>query len=202
MPPITAGPVPYDAIYRFDWFSATGTAIFLAALLSALLLRQRPLETVRTFGETLAELRTPIYSIGMVLAFAFIANYSGLSATLALALAHTGAAFPFFSPFLGWVGVFLTGSDTSSNALFGALQATTAQQIGVSDILMVAANTTGGVTGKMISPQSIAIACAAVGLVGRESDLFRFTVRHSLAFACMAGLITLAQAYWLTGMIP
>ena len=202
MPPITAAPVPYDAIYRLDWFSATGTAIFLAAILSALLLRQRPVDMVRTFGETLAELRTPIYSIGMVLAFAFIANYSGLSATLALALAHTGAAFPFFSPFLGWVGVFLTGSDTSSNALFGALQATTAQQIGVSDILMVAANTTGGVTGKMISPQSIAIACAAVGLVGRESDLFRFTVRHSLAFACMAGLITLVQAYWLTGMIP
>lgn len=111
----------------------------------------------------------------MVLAFAFISNYSGLSSTLALALAHTGHAFTFFSPFLGWLGVFLTGSDTSSNALFAALQATAAQQIGVSDLLLVAANTTGGVTGKMISPQSIAIACAAVGLVGKESDLFRFT---------------------------
>ena len=144
----------------------------------------------------------PIYSIGMVLAFAFIANYSGLSATLALALAHTGDAFPFFSPFLGWLGVFLTGSDTSSNALFSALQATTAQQIGVSDVLLVAANTTGGVTGKMISPQSIAIACAAVGLAGKESDLFRFTVKHSLIFTTMVGLITLAQAYWLTWMIP
>ena len=125
-----------------------------------------------------------------------------LSSTLALALAHTGHAFTFFSPFLGWLGVFLTGSDTSSNALFAALQATAAQQIGVSDILLVAANTTGGVTGKMISPQSIAIACAAVGLVGKESDLFRFTVKHSLIFTCMVGVITTLQAYVLTWMIP
>ena len=110
--------------------------------------------------------------------------------------------FTFFSPVLGWLGVFLTGSDTSSNALFAALQATAAQQIGVSDILLVAANTTGGVTGKMISPQSIAIACAAVGLVGKESDLFRFTVKHSLIFTCMVGLITTLQAYVLTWMIP
>jgi L-lactate permease len=157
---------------------------------------------LQTFGETLKELALPIYSIGMVLAFAFISNYSGLSATLALALAHTGHAFTFFSPFLGWLGVFLTGSDTSSNALFAALQATTAQQIGVSDILLVAANTTGGVTGKMISPQSIAIACAAVGLVGKESDLFRFTVKHSLIFTCMVGVITTLQAYVFPWMIP
>ncbi|HCE09656.1 MAG TPA: L-lactate permease, partial [Oxalobacteraceae bacterium] len=144
----------------------------------------------------------PIYSIGMVLAFAFIANYSGLSATLALLLAGTGAAFPFFSPFLGWLGVFLTGSDTSSNALFCNLQATTAHQIGVHDTLLVAANTTGGVTGKMISPQSIAVACAAVGLVGREADLFRFTVKHSLMLATLVGIITMVQAYLLPFMIP
>jgi lactate permease len=137
----------------------------------------------------------------MVLAFALIANYSGLSATLALALAHTGKAITFFSPFLGWLGVFLTGSDTSSNALFSSLQATTAHQIGVNDTLLVAANTSGGVTGKMISPQSIAVACAATGLVGKESDLFRFTVKHSLFFATIVGLITLIQAYWLTGML-
>ena len=138
----------------------------------------------------------------MVLAFAFVANYSGLSSTLALVLAGTGMAFPFFSPFLGWLGVFLTGSDTSSNALFCSLQATTAHQVGVSDTLLVAANTTGGVTGKMISPQSIAVACAAVGLVGKESDLFRFTLKHSLLFAAMVGVITCVQAYWLTWMIP
>ena len=117
-------------------------------------------------------------------------------------MAGTGAAFPFFSPFLGWLGVFLTGSDTSSNALFSSLQATTAHQIGVSDVLLVAANTSGGVTGKMISPQSIAVACAATGLVGKESDLFRFTLKHSLMFAGMVGIITTLQAYVFTWMIP
>ncbi|MGI6245769.1 MAG: L-lactate permease [Pseudochelatococcus sp.] len=201
-PPIVPQPTLYDAVYQFNWFSATGTAILIAALLSVLYLRMRPADAARTFGETVNELKIPIYAIGMVLAFAFIANYSGLSATLALALAHTGRAFTFFSPFLGWLGVFLTGSDTSSNALFGALQATTAQQIGVSDVLLVAANTTGGVTGKMISPQSIAIACAAVGLAGRESDLFRFTLKHSLFFTVLIGIITTLQAYVLTWMIP
>ncbi|MBN8802605.1 MAG: L-lactate permease [Lysobacteraceae bacterium SCN 69-123] len=202
MPPIVDAPSAYDAVYKFDWFSATGTSILLAALITIVVLRMPARAALSTFGETVRELKTPIYSIGMVLAFAFIANYSGLSATLALALAHTGDAFTFFSPFLGWLGVFLTGSDTSSNALFSALQATTAQQIGVSDVLLVAANTTGGVTGKMISPQSIAIACAAVGLAGREADLFRFTIKHSLAFTVMVGVITSAQAWWLTWMIP
>ncbi|WEF24700.1 L-lactate permease [Paracoccus sp. S3-43] len=200
--PIVPEPAPYDAVYQFNWFSATGTAILIAAIITILFLRMRPGEALRTFGETLNELKIPIYAIGMVLGFAFVANYSGLSATLALALSHTGGAFTFFSPFLGWLGVFLTGSDTSSNALFGALQATTAQQIGVSDVLLVAANTTGGVTGKMISPQSIAIACAAVGLAGRESDLFRFTLKHSLAFTTMIGIITTVQAYLLPWMIP
>ena len=202
MPPVVAESMPYAAIYKLDWLSATGTAIMVAAVISVIYLRMKPQAAVATFFSTMKELALPIYSIGMVLAFAFISNYSGLSATLALALAHTGDAFTFFSPFLGWLGVFLTGSDTSSNALFAALQATTAQQIGVSDVLLVAANTTGGVTGKMISPQSIAIACAAVGLVGKESDLFRFTVKHSLIFTCMVGVITTLQAYLLTWMIP
>ena len=202
MPPVAAESMPYAAVYKLDWLSATGTAIMVAAVISVIYLRMKPQAAVATFFSTMKELALPIYSIGMVLAFAFISNYSGLSATLALALAHTGDAFTFFSPFLGWLGVFLTGSDTSSNALFAALQATTAQQIGVSDVLLVAANTTGGVTGKMISPQSIAIACAAVGLVGKESDLFRFTVKHSLIFTCMVGVITTLQAYLLTWMIP
>lgn len=202
MPPVVHDATPYAAVFKFDWFSATGTAILFAAILSVVWLRMKPAAAVQTFAATIKELMLPIYSIGMVLAFAFISNYSGLSSTLALALAHTGHAFTFFSPFLGWLGVFLTGSDTSSNALFAALQATAAQQIGVSDVLLVAANTTGGVTGKMISPQSIAIACAAVGLVGKESDLFRFTVKHSLIFTCMVGVITTLQAYVLTWMIP
>lgn len=202
MPPVVTKITDYAAIYKFDWFSATGTAIILAAIISIVMLKMRPKEALSTFGETIKELRTPIYSIGMVLAFAFIANYSGLSATLALALAHTGKAFTFFSPFLGWLGVFLTGSDTSANALFAALQATTAQQIGVPEVLLVAANTSGGVTGKMISPQSIAIACAATGLVGKESDLFRFTVKHSIIFTIMMGVLITLQAYVVPWMIP
>ena len=202
MPPVVAQATPYGAVYTFNWLAATGTAILIAAILTIAFARFSPAKAVATLGETVRELVIPIYSIGMVLAFAFVANYSGLSATLALALAHTGQAFVFFSPFLGWIGVFLTGSDTSANALFGALQATTANQLGLSPVLTVAANTTGGVTGKMISPQSIAIACAAVGLAGKESDLFRFTVKHSLVFAAIIGIICTLQAYVFTWMIP
>jgi L-lactate permease len=202
MAPIVKVATPYGANYSFNWLSATGTAILLAAIVSLLMLKMKPVDAVGAFKTTVLELTKPIYSIGMVLAFAFIANYSGLSATLALLLAGTGAAFTFFSPFLGWLGVFLTGSDTSSNALFCNLQATTAQQIGVSDTLLVAANTTGGVTGKMISPQSIAVATAAVGLVGKEADLFRFTVKHSLMLATLVGIITTLQAYVFPWMIP
>ncbi|QXI47243.1 lactate permease LctP family transporter [Pseudomonas anuradhapurensis] len=199
--PIVAAPTAMPAVFKLDPISATGTAIFLSALISMAVLKINFQTGLTTFKETFWELRWPILSIGMVLAFAFVTNYSGMSSTMALVLAGTGAAFPFFSPFLGWLGVFLTGSDTSSNALFSSLQATTAHQIGVNDTLLVAANTSGGVTGKMISPQSIAVACAATGLVGKESDLFRFTVKHSLFFATIVGLITLIQAYWLTGML-
>ena len=202
IPPVVAAPTPYAAVYSFNWLSATGTAILIGAVITIALLRMKPAEAAKTLGETFKELALPIYSIGMVLAFAFVANYSGLSSTLALALSHTGKAFAFFSPFLGWLGVFLTGSDTSANALFGALQATTATQLGLPEVLTVTANTTGGVTGKMISPQSIAIACAAVGLAGKESDLFRFTVRHSLAFLVIIGIICTLQAYVFPGMIP
>ncbi len=200
--PIVATDAKISAVYKFDWFSATGTAIILAAIVSTFVLKMRPARAIGVFGMTLKELALPIYSIGIVLAFAFIANYSGLSSTLALALSHTGKSFTFFSPFLGWLGVFVTGSDTSSNALFGALQATTAHQIGVSDVLLVAVNSTGGVTGKMISPQSIAIACAAVGLVGKESDLFRYTVKYSLGLCAVAGIMTTLQGYVLSWMIP
>ena len=199
--PIVATVTPMPAVFKFDPISATGTAILFASIISMMVLRIDVKTALKTFGETLYELRWPILSIGMVLAFAFVTNFSGMSSTMALILAGTGSAFPFFSPFLGWLGVFLTGSDTSSNALFGSLQATTAHQLGVSDVLMVAANSSGGVTGKMISPQSIAVACAATGLVGRESDLLRFTLKHSLLFATIIGLITLAQAYWFTGML-
>jgi lactate permease len=129
-------------------------------------------------------------------------NYSGMSSTLGLFLAGTGRFFPFFSPFLGWLGVFLTGSDTSANALFGNLQAVTGQQVGINHILTVAANSSGGVCGKMISPQSIAVATAATGLVGKEGDLFNFAVKHSLALVVIVGIMTFIQAYFLTWMIP
>jgi L-lactate transport len=200
--PVVAKSTPYAAVYSLDLLSATGTGILLSALLSMLVLGISVRDGVDVFKATLVDLAKPIFTIACVLGFAFIANYSGISATLALALASTGQLFPFFAPMLGWLGVFLTGSDTSSNALFASLQATTAHQIGVSDILMVAANSTGGVTGKMISPQSIAVACAAVGLVGRESELLRFTVKWSVLFLLVICVITYLQAYVLTGMIP
>ena len=199
--PIVAQPTPMDAVFKFDPLSAGGTAIFIAAIISIFILGVGIKKGIGVFAEMLISLKWPILSIGMVLAFAFVTNYSGMSTTLALVLAGTGVMFPFFSPFLGWLGVFLTGSDTSSNALFGSLQSTTAQQINVSDTLLVAANTSGGVTGKMISPQSIAVACAATGMVGRESELFRYTVKHSLIFASVIGIITLLQAYVFTGML-
>ncbi|CAJ3213451.1 lactate permease LctP family transporter [Burkholderia pseudomallei] len=201
MAPVVAHPTPVPAVFNWDLLAATGTAILLSSIVSMAILNVPARTGVRTFFEVLKDLKRPVLSIGLVLAFAFVENYSGMSTTLALLLAGTGAAFPFFSPLLGWIGVFLTGSDTSSNALFCSLQATTAQQIGVPSTLLVAANTTGGVAGKMISPQSIAVACAAVGLVGHEADLFRFTLRHSLFFALVVGVMTCVQAYWLTGMI-
>jgi len=200
--PIVTSDTPYAAEYKFDLISATGSGILLAALITMALLSIRISDGISVFAETLQELLRPIFSIACVLGFAYLANYSGLSSTLALALASTGKFFPFFSPVLGWLGVFLTGSDTSSNALFSSLQSITAQQIGVSEVLLVAANTTGGVTGKMISPQSIAVACAAVGLVGRESDLFRFTIKWSFMFLLLLCIMTYIQAYYLTGMIP
>jgi len=200
--PIVAVPTPYGAVYNFSPLAASGTAILITAILSSFVLRIGAGDFFKLFGATLKELRWPIYLIGCVLAFAYIANYSGASSTLALALAGTGVAYPFFSPLLGWLGVFLTGSDTSSNALFCGLQANTAHVLGSSDVLMVAANTTGGVTGKMISPQSVAVACAATGMVGQESDLFRFTIKHSLFFVVLIGILTVIQAYVVPWMIP
>jgi lactate permease len=199
--PLAATPTPIPAVFTFSPISATGTAILFAAFISMFVLRISLKTWLATFWETLVELKWPALTIGMVVGLAYIANASGISTTLALLLSATGAAFPFFSPFLGWLGVFLTGSDTSSNALFGSLQGTTGHQIGVSDTLLVAANSSGGVTGKMISPQSISVACAATGMVGQESDLLRFTVKHSLIFATIIGVIVFLQAYVFTGMI-
>lgn len=202
MPPVATAPKPFEVVYTFNPVSATGTAIFLTAIITMFIFRLNIGTATKTMTETLLELKWAILSIGMVLGFAFVMNFSGMSTTMALVLANTGILFPFFSPFLGWLGVFLTGSDTSSNALFCGLQQQTAHQLGLNETLMVAANTTGGVCGKMISPQSISIACASAGIVGKESDLFRFTVKHSLILVVIMGIINMTQAYVLTWMIP
>jgi len=188
--------------FDFNYFSAPGTAVLLAAIISIPLVGLSYAKGLRIFLSTLRQLRFSIITIASVVGFAFVANNSGMSITMAMALASTGALFPFFSPMLGWLGVFLTGSDTSSNALFSKLQASSAEAIGVDPVVTVAANASGGVTGKMISPQSIAIGAAAVGLVGKESDLFRFTLKHSFIMLFVIAVITMVQAYLTPWLIP
>ncbi|STO96873.1 lactate permease LctP family transporter [Helicobacter canis] len=190
------------SLFELPIINATGTSILIVALITIPLLRIKLSTAVATFGETLNEMKWAIFTIALVVGFAFVSNYSGISATLALALAQTGNAFAFFSPIVGWIGVFLTGSDTSSNLLFGTLQQLTAQQLGISEVLFLAANSVGGVVGKMISPQSIAIACAAVGLAGKESELFRFTVKYSILLVIGIGLFTYAIAFYMQWLIP
>jgi lactate permease len=189
-------------VFTLNYLSAAGTAIFIAALAALPLSGLTPKQGLHIFLATLRQLGVPILTIAAVLAFAYLANDSGITETIAAVLASTGPLFPFFAPVLGWLGVFITGSDTSSNALFGKLQAATAASIGVDPVVTVGANASGGVIGKMISPQSIAVAAAAGNLVGRESDLFRFTVRHSFILLCLICCIVLAQAYWIKWMIP
>jgi lactate permease len=188
--------------FDFNYLSAPGTAVLLAAIISIPLVGLSYGQGLRIFLSTLKQLRFSIITIASVVGFAFIANNSGMSITMAMALASTGALFPFFSPMMGWLGVFLTGSDTSSNALFSKLQASSAEAIGVDPVVTVAANASGGVTGKMISPQSIAIGAAAVGLVGKESELFRFTVKHSFIMLFVIAIITYVQAYLTPWLIP
>ena len=202
IPPAAAGAPAYPAVFTFNWLSVPGTALLFAAILSMWLLGLGVRDGLRVFGRTAARLWSPLLTIVSVLAVAFIMNYSGMSTTLALLFTRAGRAFPFFAPLLGWLGVFLTGSDTSSNALFGNLQTVTARQIGADPILLAASNTTGGVTAKMISPQSIAVATASANLAGQEGRLFRFTIGHSLALALLISLLTLLQAYVLQGMVP
>lgn len=192
--PVVPEPKAVNSIFTFPLINTVGTSIFLVAIITMIILRVKVSTAIKTFGETLNEMKFAILTIALVVGFAFISNYSGISASLALALAQTGDAFAFFSPVVGWIGVFLTGSDTSSNLLFGGLQQLTARALDIPEVLFLAANSVGGVVGKMISPQSIAIACAAVGLVGRESDLFKFTVKYSIIFVIVIGLFTYALA--------
>jgi lactate permease len=193
---------PLAAVFKWNILSAAGTAILLAALASTLVMGASLSQIVRVFGKTLKTLRWPVVTISFILGFAYIMNLSGMAATLGNGFAATGPAFVFLSAFLGWLGVFMTGSDTSSNALFGKLQEVTATQIGVDPVVTVAANSSGGVCGKMISPQSLSVATAATGLVGKEADLFRFTLKHSLILTTFIAILVTLQAYVFTWLIP
>ncbi len=196
MPPVAGKPSPYAASYTLNLLSASGTACMIAAFLSALLLKMPMSALGSTIATTFRQLRFSILTIATVLGLAFLMNYSGATATLGLAFAATGVLFPFFSALLGWLGVFLTGSDTSANALFGNLQVVTANTLGLNPLLMAASNSAGGVMGKMISLSSIAVAAAATGMTQTdESKLFRFTLKHSIFLSCMLGLIVVFYAY-------
>jgi lactate permease len=191
-----------NAIYSLNWLSATGTGIFLAAVFSAFWLRIAPRIFFRQFAETLFSIRWALITIACMLALAFTTKYSGADVTLGLAFTRTGWFYPFFAPLLGWLGVALTGSDTSANALFGSLQRITAEQLGLNPILIVASNSTGGVMGKMIDAQSIVVAAVATQQSGNEGRILRFVFFHSIVLAALVGILTLLQAYWLQWMIP
>jgi len=219
-PPVVPAPTverptaPESAAFTFNWLSATGTAIFGAALLSAAWLRVGPARFLRIFAATCQRMRWPLVTIACMLALAFVTRYSGMDATLGLAFTRTGPLYPFFAAMLGWLGVALTGSDTSSNALFGSLQKITAEGLvrggvlpaSVSEtgavVLLATANSTGGVMGKMIDAQSIVVSAAATGQAGQEGPILRFVFWHSLALAALMGLLVLVQAYLWTGVIP
>ncbi|MDR2123793.1 MAG: lactate permease LctP family transporter [Desulfovibrio sp.] len=201
--PIVAKDAPYAAVYGFNIVQAAGTAILLSGLIASLLMPNYGLgKALPCLSRTIVQLKFPILTIATILGLAYIMNYSGMSTTLGLAFTQTGHFFPFFAPLLGWIGVFLTGSDTSSNALFCGLQRTTAEAVGVDPHLTVASNSSGGVTGKMISPQSISVATAATGMIGQEGNLFRFTLLHSLAMTLVICVLTYLQAYSLKWMLP
>ena len=199
---ILKGETPIKALYTLNLLSTPGTAILFAGLFSIPLAGANLKTAFEVALDTLKNLRWPIFTIAMILGFAYIYNASGMVVTLGEAFASTGKFFPFFAPFLGWLGVFMTGSDTSSNAFFSKLHVVTAERIGVDPVVTVAANSSGGVCGKMISPQSIAVATSATGQVGSESDIFRFTLKHSILLTTVISIMVYLQAYVFTWMIP
>ncbi len=200
VPPVVPKPAPYAAVFSLNSLTASGTACLGAVLVAALLLGLKPAQLGKAIVTSARQLAFSILTIASVLALAFLMNYSGATATLGLAFAATGSLFPFFSAMLGWLGVFLTGSDTSANALFGNLQVVTANRLGLDPVLMAAANSSGGVMGKMISLQSIAVAAAATQMPrSDEARLFRFTLRHSIVLAVAIALITVLYSALLSG---
>jgi lactate permease len=203
VPPVTSSPSPYGAVFTFNWLSASGTSCLLATLFSALLLGVGPGRVAKAYTATFAQLKFALVTIASMLGLAYLMNYSGMTSTLGLMLASTGGAFPFFSAVVGWMGVFLTGSDTSANALFGNLQVVTANALGLNPILTASVNSAAGVMGKMISVQSIAVAVAATGMTAAdESRLFRFTIKHSVLLMVVMGLFALFFAYVVPGWVP
>jgi len=195
VPPVVPQAAAEPAVFAFNWLTFTGTGIFIAALLSAAAMRYRPREAAAIWWKTVKRVRFSLLTVAAMLALGFISRYAGLDATLGLAFARTGVLYPFFGTLLGWLGVALTGSDTSSNVLFGSLQKITAQQLGLDPVLMAAANSSGGVMGKMIDAQSIVVASTATKFYGREGEILRFVFFHSLALAALMGLLVLLQAY-------
>jgi len=200
--PVVTKPTPEAARYEFNWLSATGTGCFIAAVVSGLLLGLGPARLARIFWRTLKRMRLAIVAISFMLGLGYTTRYSGLDAVLGLAFTRTGWLFPFFGSFLGWLGVALTGSDTSSNALFGSLQRITAEQLGLDPVLMCAANSAGGVMGKMVDAQSITVATSATDQVGNEGVIFRYVFLHSLALGAIVGGIVLLYAYVFPGAVP
>jgi lactate permease len=200
--PVVAKPTPEAARYDFNWLSATGTGCFFAAIASGLLLGRSPVQLMKTFWRTLVRMRLAMVAISFMLGLGYVTRYSGLDAVLGLAFTRTGWLYPFFGTFLGWLGVALTGSDTSSNALFGSLQRITSQQLGIDPVLMCAANSAGGVMGKMVDAQSITIATAATEQVGNEGIIFRFVAWHSVALCSIVGVIVMLYAYVFKYAVP
>ncbi len=195
VPPVVAAPKKEAAVFAVNWLSATGTGIFLAAVIAGFVMGHPASQLARVYLSTLKLVRHSLLTISAMMALGFTTRYSGLDATLGLAFAQSGVFYPFFGTMLGWLGVALTGSDTSSNVLFGSLQRITAEQLGLSPTLMAAANSSGGVMGKMIDAQSIVVASTATRWYGHEGDILRFVFMHSIVLACLVGLLVVLQAY-------
>ena len=200
--PVVTKLTPEAARYDFNWLSATGTGCFIAAIVAGLVLGVAPGQLAKIFWHTLKRMKLAVIAISFMLGLGFTTRYSGLDAVLGLAFTRTGWLFPFFGTFLGWLGVALTGSDTSSNALFGSLQRITAQQLNLDPVLMCAANSAGGVMGKMVDAQSICVATSATNQVGNEGTIFRHVFWHSIALGAIVGVIVLLYAYVFPGAVP
>jgi lactate permease len=201
-PPVVKAPKAEEAVFTLNWLSATGTGLLLSGIISGLLLGVGPGQLLKTYIKTLRRVRLSLLTIAAMMALGFTTRYGGLDASMGLAFASTGFLFPFFSPMLGWLGVALTGSDTSSNVLFGNLQQISAQRLGISPVLAAASNSSGGVMGKMIDAQSIVVAGVATGQQGNEGEILRYVFFHSLVLAALVGVLVMLQAYVFPGIVP